>query len=109
MGKAHLGGVVARVHDRKAQGFFSHGSFDVGILGRGKIVGNDIIRGIKEIDKASKEKLFLALPFIGYAVATFFVNLSGGRTVWIIFAFANYIYIFNKRKNYEKNIGLRSC
>lgn len=70
---------------------------------------NYIIRGIKEIDKASKEKLFLALPFIGYAVATFFVNLSGGRTVWIIFAFANYIYIFNKRKNYEKNIGLRSC
>lgn len=70
---------------------------------------NYIIRGIKEIEKTSKEILFWALPFIGYAIATFFVNLSGGRTVWIIFAFMNLVYVYNKKENDEKNISLRSC
>lgn len=70
---------------------------------------NYIIRGIKEIEKTSKEMLFLALPFIGYGIATFFVNLSGGRTVWIIFAFMNLVYVYNKKESDEKNISLRSC
>ena len=67
-----------------------------------------IIKGIKEIDKTSKKMLFLALPLMGYATATFFVNLSGGRTVWIVFAFINFIYAYNKRKEYEQNISIRS-
>lgn len=70
---------------------------------------NYIIKGIKEIKKTSKEMLFLVLPFIGYVTATFFVNLSGGRTVWIIFAFINFVYVYNKKERYEKNISLRSC
>lgn len=70
---------------------------------------NYIIRGIKEIEKTSKEMLFLALPFIGYGMATFFVNLSGGRTVWIIFAFMNLVYVYNKKESDEKNFSLRSC
>lgn len=70
---------------------------------------NYIIKGIKEIEKTSKEMLFLVLPFMGYAIATFFVNLSGGRTVWIVFAFLNFVYVYNKKESYEKNISLRSC
>lgn len=69
---------------------------------------NYIVRGIKVIEKTSKKMLFLALPLMGYATATFFVNLSGGRTVWIVFAFINFIYAYNKRKEYEQNISIRS-
>ncbi len=68
---------------------------------------NYIIKGIKEIEKTSKTMLFLALPFMGYAVATFFVNLSGGRTVWIVFAFINFIYAYNKHRKYEQNLSIR--
>lgn len=69
---------------------------------------NYIVKGIKEIDKTSSKMLFSALPFIGYSVATFFVNLSGGRTVWIVFAFINYIYAYNKNEKYEKSFSIRS-
>ena len=69
---------------------------------------NYIIRGIKEIEKASKKMLFLTLPFMGYAIATIFVNLSGGRTVWIVFAFINVVYAYNRSKKYEQNISIRT-
>ena len=68
---------------------------------------NYIYKGIKVINTTKNKMVLLALPFLGYAIATFFVNLSGGRTVWIVFAFMNFIYAYNKAQTYEKSIGLR--
>lgn len=65
-----------------------------------------IIFGFKLIHRISGANLCLVLPFIGYAFATFFVNLSNGRTLWLIFALVNYIYLLNKL-GYE-NFSIRT-
>lgn len=64
-----------------------------------------IFFGVKEIKKNSGSSLYLALPFVGYAVATVFVNLSNGRTVWLVFALMNYLYLSKFSRN--ENTSLR--
>lgn len=102
----HSGGVTVSLN------YVTHNQYLLYFVEQG-LVGfilyvNYIYRGLMEINKTKNRMVLLGLPFWGYAVATFFVNLSGGRTVWIVFAFLNFIYAYNKMKTYEKSFSLRS-
>lgn len=40
--------------------------------------------------------MFLTLPFIAMSVSSFFIEIDGGRSFWIILAITNYIWFHNK-------------